>query len=148
MHLTVACALSLSLSLSYFLRLHHLPLSILRVVFSPAPSITQPLCFFSLPPGSLSICAHEFFTRLPSHNLIIRSKKQKNVLLLCPLLPMLHRHQRAHRIFGTSLNGDLRFCQSDMMDGSLSGGLMLCRLFHSLSLLSHTHTCTHRRRPP
>lgn len=45
---------------------------------SPPPLSLFTVCYSN----SLSICAHKFFTQLPGHNLIIRSKKQKNVLLL------------------------------------------------------------------
>lgn len=92
MHLTVACSL--------FSLLHPLPLcrsrSCLNSFFLHTPPITRPflLSLFTVCySNSLSICAHKFFTQLPSHNLIIRSKKQKNVLLLPFFSPWdLHSH--------------------------------------------------------
>lgn len=81
MHLTVECSILSPLypvclvsTMSFCISnsTHHSPflLSLLTVCYS----------------NTLSICAHKFFTWLPSHNLIIRSKKLKNV----PLLSFLH----------------------------------------------------------
>lgn len=114
MHLTVACSLfpplfilSLSVDLSccnnFFL--HTLP-------------ITHPLCFLLFTvcySNPLSICAHKFFTRLPGHNLIIRSKKQKNVLLLRLFLQICRvTSNQINRGIWTSLKGDLYYFESEM----------------------------------
>lgn len=80
MHLTVACSLfplfSLPLCRSCSCLFAHSP------HHSPFLLSLSAVCYSN----SLSICAHKFFTLFLSHNLIIRSKKQKNVLLFSPFL--------------------------------------------------------------
>lgn len=79
MHLTVACA---RFFLLYSTSSFSFSLFWSYVVFLCTPPITRPSCSLFWPPvtPTLSICAHKFFIRLPGHNLIIRNKKQKNIL--------------------------------------------------------------------
>lgn len=71
MHLTVACALFSSYTV------HPPSLSwSCRCLFVHSSHTL----FWSPVTPTLSICAHKFFTQLPGHNLIIRSRKQKNIL--------------------------------------------------------------------